>query len=298
MLRGKIVAAAGARGSSIRTPGESDTPRCRIRVLAITAAVALLLAGCRRPSRHEAATTLAHAARWEDHRVGESDAPGLSKSAIAAWNRKSETAELVEITTFPVAGRPDLVGAICDYEREWWGFMTVYATEDGSIAWQAECENQPGEQSVRTLRSVALKGFSNPVIEVLGETHMGNGDLYLYELQERKLVLILETRAVDDHSGDRYYFKGGRLERAYRDIDLDGFDDLDLTGTVVDQGEDLYDPDPESKEGVIGTGPASEFPCRKVFFWDPGSHRFVENTEYRAGLEDQPEADHSAKVGH
>ncbi|MCE9582459.1 MAG: hypothetical protein K8T20_08205 [Planctomycetes bacterium] len=257
--------------------------------------VAVLLAGCRSSAIQRDASD-----PDEPHDVetaAQAERPGPLKDAIASWNKKTEEAKLADVTTYPVAGRPDLVGAICDYDPGWFGFMAVYGLENGAVAWQASCEVQPGEQSVHSMRSVVLKRFANPVFEVFGKTHMGNGDLYLYELRDRKLVLILETRAVDYHTGDRYFFKDGLLSPRYRDINLDGFDDLELTGTVVDQGEDIYDPDPESKEGFIGKGPASEFPCRKVFYWDPSAGHYLEIVDYRAGLDDQPEFDYSANMG-
>ncbi|MEK7468828.1 MAG: hypothetical protein AAB074_15740 [Planctomycetota bacterium] len=273
-------------------PRVAHSPRCPIRVLTISVAIALLLAGCRRLSSRKSADEAGISPRLEDP---EGDDSGRFNAAIAAWNLKHESAELRAITSVPVAGHPDLLGAICDYEGQWWGFMTVYGVEEDAIVWQAECENQPGEQSVREMRALALHGIPNPVFEVFGQTHMGNGGLYLYELRGRKLVLLLETRAVDDHD-DRYTYKGGLLSPCYRDIDLDGYDDLDLTGTVVDKGEDDGDTI-EGEEGIIRRDPVSEFPCRKVFFWDQDLGHFVENPDYRTGLENEEEWDASERLG-
>lgn len=122
-----------------------------------------------------------------------------------------------------------------------------------------------------------------PVKSGSADTHMGNGCLPLYELRDRSLVRLLSTRA-RTHLG-RLSIKEAHLNAMYDDMDLDGCSDADLTGTSLDEGEELYGPDPESKEGPIGKGPASEVPCRKVFLWRPKEGRFVESLELRQGID-------------
>jgi hypothetical protein len=242
--------------------------------------LALLLLGCRRTARAP-----------EVARIADSPATAIDitqmTEAVRDWNLKrapaaGESGEVTEISIIPFEGRPDLCGSICGFRESWCKFFAVYGVRNGAIEWQADCDKPFTDGVVHALRSVRLSGFENPVFEVYGMTHMGNGSLYLYELQGRRLVPVLQTWAVDFHT-DRFTLRNGVLVPTYRDIDLNGFDDVELVGTVVDSGEDIYDPDPESKEGIIGKGPSSEFPCRKLLFWNPALHAFVENEEYRTG---------------
>ena len=210
------------------------------------------------------------------------------RSAVAAWHVKQDGLSnldqetennLQTITVFPMPDHPELCLAICDYQREWWGFFGVYGLEVGKIVWQAECSDPPAEQSIRWLRGLKLDGFACPIVEVYGQTHMGNGNLYLYELVNQKLVKILETRAVDCHlNGDAQTFKGGRLLSRYLDLNEDGVADLLLTGEIEQHGMD----DDKANEYVV----LSTFPCQNAFLWNSASHRYEEDLSRRIGLSD------------
>ncbi len=209
-------------------------------------------------------------------------------SAVAAWHVKQDGLSTLDqetennlqtITVFPVPDHPELCLAICDYQREWWGFFGVYGLEDGKIVWQAECSDRPTEQSIRWMRGLKINGFAHPIIEVYGQTHMGNGSLYLYELVNQKLVKILQTRAVDCHlSGDGQTFKCGRLLSRYSDLNADGVADLLLTGEIEQHGTD----DDKANEYVV----LSTFLCQKAFLWNSASHRYEEDLSRRIGLSD------------
>ena len=202
------------------------------------------------------------------------DTEAISK-AVESWHQMRKPDETIKrIEAFPVPGSPTLFIAICDHEPHWWGFFGLYKLEEGHIAWQASCDKPPDENSIRNLQARTLPGFGAPIVEVYGMTHMGNGNLYLYELQNRKLVLLLKTRAVDDHWGDGFVFHEGRLIPKYTDLNGDGVTDLVLKGDIeerVEQGNRLV----------------SAHLCQKVFLWNKDRHRFEEDLSRRIGLEDK-----------
>ena len=197
----------------------------------------------------------------------------LASKAVESWHRLQKPDEALQrIEAFPVPNSPNLCVAICDHEPRWWGFFGLYELQDGQVVWQADCEQAPDENSIRWLQACKLSGFAAPIVEVYGMTHMGNGNLYLYELQNRKLVLLLTTRAVDDHWGDGFVFRDGRLVPEYVDLNGDGVTDLMLNGDVEEREEH-------------GNRLVSIHPWQMVFLWDKESHRFEEDRSRRIGLD-------------
>lgn len=161
----------------------------------------------------------------------------------------------------PVKESPATYVAICDWDPHWWGEFTCFKYQRNRVEWTAECDEQPAEQSIHDIRSFRLKGWEHSIIEVFGCTHMGNGDLYLYELDGRSLRLVLKTRAVDFHCDDAV-FHGGKLSPEYRDLNGDGMPDVRLTGRI--------DHLQEMKSEIL----RSEDYAR-TFLWSPTRHRFT-----------------------
>src|SRR5262245_28355230 len=194
----------------------------------------------------------------------------VAAAAIRSWNRRSEPEPLSRVEAMPFPGQPDFLVAICDYQEDWSGFFGIYHLTDGAVDWEASAEVIPGEQSIYKLRVLNLPGFSRPIIEVFGRTHMGNGSLYLYELREQRLVLLLQTKAVD-FNANPLQFHNGCLEPTYRDLDADGSPDLILTGTIEDWGE-------------TGDTLLHSHPCRRVFLWNGPLGQFVEDSAREEGF--------------
>jgi hypothetical protein len=201
--------------------------------------------------------------------------PEAAAASIRAWHEDQEGESLSRVQVSPVPGRPDLVLAICDYQDGWWGFFSLYHLTHGVVDWEAGGSVE--EQSVHKLRARIIPGFTNPIVEVFGMTHMGNGNLYLYELRGGGLHLILETRAVDSHWGEGKTFKDGCLEPEYRDVNGDGAVDAVLQGAIEEW---------DGKGDII----LRSWSCRKVCLWDSVRGSFVEEPTLEEGFSDPPPA--------
>lgn len=234
------------------------------------------LCGCGAASSPPVVSTPDSAQPKSDRSVKRDEAPFnavAAREAVAAWHTAKDPQHPLEtIEVFPVPDAPDLCLAICDREHRWWGFFGLYELQEGRVAWQAECEIEPGEQSVHRVRGLKLSGFTRPIVEAYGETHMGNGNLYLYELRNQSLVLLLKTRAVDSHWGDGETFQDGRLMSEYPDLNGDGFSDLLLNGEVEERTELL--------ENVV----AAKRHSQKGFLWNASTGKFEEDRSRRIGL--------------
>jgi hypothetical protein len=194
-----------------------------------------------------------------------------------ALKRSDPNLQRIEVHRVP--GRPDLFAAVCDTETHWWGTFCVLAMADGNIAWTATFDGEgPTEQSILRIRPLRLKGFSNPLIEVFGTTHMGHGDYYLYELRGRTLKCLLKTFAVDSHA-DCNLIRGDALNVSYTiTAAAAAATEITFTGII-----DEYDDGPHNRR------PIASNPCRKVFRWQQNEDRFVEEKSQRCGFEAYPD---------
>lgn len=171
-----------------------------------------------------------------------------------------------------------------DWQTDWWGSWGVFGVgEQGRIAWEAGItdrggvvdewnDREPGSQSIDTVRVLLLEGQRNPMLEVIGTTHMGNGSLYLYELDGRTLRLVLTTKALDRNHGWEW-IEGGLLKRELRDLNGDGCTDIRLhgRGTVVTEqiGQD------ENGQEILVSSDEHDIELEKIYLWDPATRLFV-----------------------
>jgi hypothetical protein len=173
-----------------------------------------------------------------------------------------EQLERVEVT--PVTGEPGLHVALFDSASRWLGDFACFSFRAGRIDWVASMneEEAPDAPAMESVRGLRLMGFEHPIVEVFSRTHMGNGALYLFELRERRLRRIFETRAVDFHWGDGGVIRNGVLQPDYSDLNSDGIADITLTGTV-DEVED-------SGRRVVSSGQ-----IRETFLWSTRQRAFA-----------------------
>lgn len=169
------------------------------------------------------------------------DEYSIKKIVLESYNEE-ELREIEDIEVKIYDGSVFL--AIIESQKDWWEDLEVGRLVNGSIKW-LEIENPPTENSILSARFVNLKGFDSPILEVYGETHMGNGNLYLYKVDSDKLSLIFKTYAVDEYYNHRWapenykkygygtcseIYRGGKLLASYNDLNNDGVSDIVLTG--------------------------------------------------------------------
>lgn len=174
---------------------------------------------------------------------------------------RDPTLKTVKVTQ--ATGWPGRFVAICDWEDAWWGTFACVTDRRGhlsDVTLEGEPEQFPTEQSIAKIRALRHSSIPNPLVEVFGMTHMGNGSCYLYEWQGDRLRPLLNTWAVDSHDDGRV-IRGGFLNLAYEDVNADGHADAVFTG-IIDDIE-------ESGEKVIGS-----HSFRKVAYWNPDGRSF------------------------
>jgi hypothetical protein len=197
------------------------------------------------------------------------------------------TANSVELNNVEVIfseSDPKLFFAILEWEKDWWENLKIGRLEnDKSIRWLA-IDNPIKQQYILSAKFIYLKGFADPILEIYGKTHVGNGSLYLYKITGNRAELLLETRAVDSKnelstSPDNYkqygywqcdeVFRDGQLKSEYADMNKDGVAEVVLNGVseVICQDDSGI----EKKEIVVRIKE-----IEKLFSWDGKKYAEIE----------------------
>lgn len=174
-------------------------------------------------------------------------------------------------------------------EKDWWEWIGVGRYRNGKINLLTIGE-EPAEQSILQAKFLRLKGFNNPILEVYGQTHVGHGAFYLYEVENDEAELILESRAAVDMNSDARWapdnfekygytecgeiFKDGKLKSSYKDMNGDRFADVVLSGTEETVCEARVGD--EKGEWISDDEKMAESEVRKVFLWDKEKGKFFE----------------------
>lgn len=179
--------------------------------------------------------------------------------------------------------------AIIGWDKDWWEELRIGSSKDGAIKW-FEMKDLPDEQSILEAKFLNLKGFDNPIVEVYGETHRGHGALYLYEIKDGQLKLLLRTQAIDFNNDTRWapdnyekygygncgeIFAGGRLLSDYEDLNKDGIPDVVLSGTEEIICEKELGEGSSGREGGAGIKVA-EIRIKKIFLWNKNENGYFE----------------------
>ena len=174
-----------------------------------------------------------------------------------------------------------------DWQSDWWGSWVVFGKTDGGAGnWIATIDgegsvtnnwggNEPGGQSIYAIRALWLEGQHNPFVEIIDNTHMGHGSIYLYELDIHKqsLRLVLTTEIMDRHQNNDLIDDGGVLKISYRDINSDGYTDVMFTGSATCNIKGIeYD---ENGEASATWGPDHQIALRKTYLWSADDDHFV-----------------------
>ncbi|RYD27593.1 MAG: hypothetical protein EOP86_24295 [Verrucomicrobiaceae bacterium] len=138
-----------------------------------------------------------------------------------------------------------VVAVYSEREPQWSGNLAVYHRTGDTIDWPftfpKSYEEHRGHYVVR-FRWITLRQSEHPVLEVVESTHMGNGSLRLFEIEGRKLRLLLDTVVrgrfrnppaafgVREHA--EAYFVGPHLNVEYQSRSDQTADSILLTGSV------------------------------------------------------------------
>lgn len=172
----------------------------------------------------------------------------------------------------------NLFAAVLEAETDWSEGLYVGRINGDGIAWLS-ISDPPTEQSVLSVRFVALKGISDPMLEVYGKTHVGHGNLYLYRVSSNEVSLLFSTKAVDAYNEEVWrpggypeygyatcgrVYKGEQLRASYTDENGDGVSDVVLSGNVEVICEDVLSYDPFAARDVH----VADLPVREIHFLD------------------------------
>lgn len=132
---------------------------------------------------------------------------------------------------------------------EWVGLGFIDANK---IEWLDDHDlNNQLANGILSAQFIKLEGFTESILEVFDTTHMGNGSIHLYSFNQntKQIRPLFQACAVDNYHDTRQdpkgypelgggwwgscsvYYKDGRLEAKYKDVNSDGVDDVVLTGT-------------------------------------------------------------------
>ena len=177
-------------------------------------------------------------------------------------------------------GQEDIYLAIVDWERQWWGSWYCFGMNEQGLTWVAR-GGGVDEASVLDIAGGVRVGHQGALIEVYGTTHMGNGSLYVFRLEQKNLKLLLETWAVRQGTSFGSTLHHGRLGSSWSDLNGDGVDDLTLHGKAL-----IFDPE-NDKQDV----PLRVEEVRRIFIFDSKMDTFVADVSASRGLLNEGVAD-------
>ncbi len=152
---------------------------------------------------------------------------------------------------------------VARYESDggWWGEFHIFGVDArGRVAWTAEIDEPPTEQSIALTELRHPAGHHSALIHVEGITHQGNGNLYVYRMEGHKAVEVLRVK-VRDSNPDPDRFAQDRHQPRYQDVNGDGISDLRIQGSILTEDE--------KGEEVVAARSVD-----LVYVWDPTGQRF------------------------
>jgi hypothetical protein len=192
------------------------------------------------------------------------------------WMSKPLSSQFAEFGRFTVTPHPDekdLVACHAEREFRWWGKLRVFKHQGDKIEWVAEFPHDYDEwrgHYVVDYRWVTLDATGNKVLESFESTHMGNGSLFLLELEGKEFRVILHAparglcRDNDPELGippqGEARFLGEHLDVEYIRAPGEPFGSVELNGRV-------------SITDIAGVEVAVK-PYSRIYRWDPNRRIF------------------------
>lgn len=170
-----------------------------------------------------------------------------------------ENDSAVTVATCP--NHPSIIAAYTEHEARWTGRLAIYHRTGDTIDWEysfpEDYEKFRGHYVVR-FRWVTLPQVPEPVLEIIESTHMGNGSLRVFEIENRSLRLLGEatirgrfwfkesdrtTFHIPD-IGAEALFEGEHLRVSYREKGDPSVSSIHLGGmiSVQDMGGNVMPP--------------------------------------------------------
>ncbi|HEX8297200.1 MAG TPA: hypothetical protein VF593_12930 [Chthoniobacteraceae bacterium] len=101
-------------------------------------------------------------------------------------------------TLTPHPERQGIIAANCETSLSWWGRLQVFSHGGDKIEWVASVPESYAHGRGHYVLSCEwryLEKLQMWILEVFDSTHMGNGSLWLFALEEQNLRLLLHTTA-------------------------------------------------------------------------------------------------------
>ena len=203
------------------------------------------------------------------------------REKVLKSHKKDDPEEEIEDIEIGKLYDSQLFFAIIENQKDWWEYFDIGKIgKHDKVTW-LEIESWPEgvymQNSILSARWVELKGFNEPILEVYGITHMGNGSIYLFRVKQDTYDLIFSTFAVDRHyeahwEPENYkkysygtcseVFQNDKLAVDYSDVNHDGVSDITLSGIM----ELSCESEEKSKDGPKSEIEISATPIKHTYF--------------------------------
>jgi hypothetical protein len=155
----------------------------------------------------------------------------------------SQFAKFKSVAILPSKKDRTIVAAYCENDPQWWGHLRVFKHKDDKVEWAAVFPHEYlGSDYVVSYQWLSLGMLDNDVLEIIGSTQLGNGSLWLFELNGRELrpLLNIPVRGRYWNPGSEFAvpdsgeasFAGDHLKVEYQKEPISKFESVVLTGTV------------------------------------------------------------------
>lgn len=173
----------------------------------------------------------------------------------------------------------DFFVTVYDKISYWFSEFNIGTGKGPQINW-LHMNKIPDEQTIFGIKFIDAKGFHYPLVEMYGATHMGNGNLYIYEIKNHEAIQLFTVRAYDTHSEYSHneenfmkygyfscseVFHDGKLSAQYEDFNNDNMTDIVLSGSI-----DVFCESSSHEVKMRST------PVTRYFMWNQEHYTFLE----------------------